>query len=934
MAEKITLDASQFLTALDAIDANLKQVEGSMGDVQKASKKVFAPEGNGALQHAKEIEKLQSEYKQLKDAAATLKTALKNAYDPRAIDEYAKALKTAESGLKKMEQAGAAVGANLKKVGKEGSLAGQLVAESFGAITKAAVILAVIDQVVKLSKYSVELSENTKLAAKQFEGFTKNADKAKGIVADLTAFSQKKLLPTDEVFQAGRGLLAFGESASNLTPVLSRIADISAATGKNFNELTTIYGKARTSGVLYAEDINQLVDAGIPIISEFAKQLGVSESEVKKLASEGKISFEELQLAFFNLTKEGAKFAGQAEAQSETLKGAWAKAVAVVTPALNTIGGAISYVLRTALEGFTGVAQAIGNLFSDTPTAKIEVDYSGRDKYEQAREDVYEQERLEKEAAKKRKELAAANAKELASIERDKTKLRIEAMKEGEAKEIAQENFRFKELKAALRKYHLDTSEAEMQHSDNLFSIRTKYFLERYAKEQDAIEREKELIKEGYDELAAAEAEGAKTRLDALKVNEKARKDAAELDSAYFEQAILASNEVFYAKKRSDQEVEAYERKVADMRKVFQLTQQQEELQRTLDFNTELSTAEKATLQLRIKNLQTEIGQINSGLGSKQKDGKPQSIWQLLGISNDPNDEKLLDEAVGRVIDGIKMVTDARKQAADEERAVADERVSRAEQDLDREIQLAELGFATNVTLKQKELADARKVQAQKIQEQRKAARQQALIDAALQTGSLVTAGAQMFKAHAGIPFAGVGIAIGFIALMLSTFAKLKANSKNAATFAEGGEATVDGNSIIVGPSHAGGGVGIEAEGGEFITSDGKRLSIVKKKMTAKYFDLLSAVNKDDRAAIMRHALDLQPGPSYTVDQGKTLRAIGQDETTVRRREQEKAKEARQDETNNLLKKILAESQKNNEPRGERSPDGKTVKKGNVTKYY
>ena len=74
---------------------------------------------------------------------------------------------------------------------------------------------------------------------------------------------------------------------------------------------------------MYAEDINQLVDAGIPIIREFAKQLGVSESQVKKLASEGKISFEELQLAFFNLSKEGSQFSKLAAEQANTLPNIW-----------------------------------------------------------------------------------------------------------------------------------------------------------------------------------------------------------------------------------------------------------------------------------------------------------------------------------------------------------------------------------------------------------------------------------------------------------------------------------------------------------------------------------------------------------------------------------------------------------------------------------
>lgn len=76
--------------------------------------------------------------------------------------------------------------------------------------------------------------------------------------------------------------------------------------------------------------------------------------------------------------------------------------------------------------------------------------------------------------------------------------------------------------------------------------------------------------------------------------------------------------------------------------------------------------------------------------------------------------------------------------------------------------------------------------------------------------------------------------------------------------FRQGGEIAVK-NGVLVGPSHEGGGIPIEAEGGEFTTTDGKRLSIVNKKMTDRHFDLLQAINKDDRRAIARHALALSP---------------------------------------------------------------------------
>ena len=70
--------------------------------------------------------------------------------------------------------------------------------------------------------------------------------------------------------------------------------------------------------------------------------MGVSNDQVKKLGSEGKISLEELQLAMFNLTAEGGKFADQAKLGAESIGGAWTKLLATIQPATSKIGGFFS----------------------------------------------------------------------------------------------------------------------------------------------------------------------------------------------------------------------------------------------------------------------------------------------------------------------------------------------------------------------------------------------------------------------------------------------------------------------------------------------------------------------------------------------------------------------------------------------------------------
>jgi tape measure domain-containing protein len=509
---KAVFDDSDALRFLDNIEKKLGSVGAEADDLKSTLHAAFneiksdAKVTGDALGSAFQIgtaqgltdalKNLQKEYSDLRNASNTLKTSLKSATDPTLVKLYARGIADLEVGMKRLETAGGAAGVNLKKLNESAGTGKQVFEGLFGAIGKTALILGAIEAVRKFVSYAVELSTQITAAKRSIEAFTGSAEEANKIVNSLVATGQKNFIPTDQILKAGKALLAFGENADDLPGVLTRIANVSAATGKNFGELTTIYGKARAAGVLYAEDINQLVDAGIPIIGEFAKQLGVSGAEVKKLASEGKISFEELQLAMFNLTAQGGKFADQAAVQSESIGGAWNKLVATVTPAINTIGTAFSSIVQSGINKLNGLLEFASDVAKRIANGDdyINVSNAGREKADQDasraqfEKDIDERIRLEKEAADKRNVVVKKSAGELAKAERDREALRISAMKDGLDKELAQEDFRFKELVKQLKKYHLDTSDAEAQHNDNIRDIRLNDIDRQYADIQKSLE--------------------------------------------------------------------------------------------------------------------------------------------------------------------------------------------------------------------------------------------------------------------------------------------------------------------------------------------------------------------------------------------------------------------------------------------------------------
>ncbi len=160
--------------------------------------------------------------------------------------------------------------------------------------------------------------EQTKVA---FTTLIGDAAKAEQTLAKLRKLGAETPFEFPELADAGRKLIAFGESADTVPETLRRIGDVSAGIQAPIGEIAEIYGKARVQGRLFAEDINQLTGRGVPIIGELAKQFGVNESQVRKLVETGQVGFPQIEKAFINMTSQGGKFAGMMETQSKTTKG-------------------------------------------------------------------------------------------------------------------------------------------------------------------------------------------------------------------------------------------------------------------------------------------------------------------------------------------------------------------------------------------------------------------------------------------------------------------------------------------------------------------------------------------------------------------------------------------------------------------------------------
>lgn len=242
-----------------------------------------------------------------------------------------------------------------------GGLMGQGVMTGLGRVAGPAAIAGLIGAGLKMAADRAAANSVMQVRAEVLVG---NKEDARRLLDDLRELGARTPLEFPDLAAAGQQLVAFGESAAQVPETLRRIGDVATGVNAPLGEIAEIYGKARVQNQLFAEDINQLTGRGIPVIQEFARILGRPEAEIKKLASEGRITFPLLEAAFINLTKEGGKFGGMMDRISQESSGKWSTVKDDLNAIVGSIGKPIDAAQNWGLTKVLSITGSIKELFS------------------------------------------------------------------------------------------------------------------------------------------------------------------------------------------------------------------------------------------------------------------------------------------------------------------------------------------------------------------------------------------------------------------------------------------------------------------------------------------------------------------------------------------------------------------------------------------
>ena len=170
-----------------------------------------------------------------------------------------------------------------------------------------------------------------------------------GLGADVEAIEAAAMKAVDGTAygfdEAARAASQFYASnvrdAGEMEKALTAISGVAAMTSSEYSDIARIFTTVAGNGRLMASELNSFASRGLNVAATLAEAQGITEEELRKRVSEGKISFEEFYTAMNEAYGEHAKKAG------ETFSGALANAKAP----LSRIGADVAAVYLQAMTG-------------------------------------------------------------------------------------------------------------------------------------------------------------------------------------------------------------------------------------------------------------------------------------------------------------------------------------------------------------------------------------------------------------------------------------------------------------------------------------------------------------------------------------------------------------------------------------------------------
>jgi Tape measure protein len=203
-----------------------------------------------------------------------------------------------------------------------------------------------------------------------------NQEKATKTIKELQVIARTTPYAFPELIETTKNLIAFGVGTDKAVDVVQKLGDIAQGDKTKLKNLGLLYGKIASQDFVSAGNVNSATKFGITI-SDIASELGITNKELTKLKSSGKlskeqiVSYEEFDQVITELTTNTGRFKDASINASKTLGGLFSNIPDIFGNILDDLLGVSQGVDRTG-----GAFKILKNVVTDFNNSFLGTDFT------------------------------------------------------------------------------------------------------------------------------------------------------------------------------------------------------------------------------------------------------------------------------------------------------------------------------------------------------------------------------------------------------------------------------------------------------------------------------------------------------------------------------------------------------------------------------
>lgn len=359
--QKAAVEAMRYMKM--ELDEQRKTDEQRAQSAEKAAQRKAAADKRAAKEVADLANAQRSTPQGALDYSKNAKSLQQNVQAIEYLKKARLSLNTTDANYKSMlEQINQAIAKHNQALTEAGVKSQQLATrhrnlmDTAGQLSRQLALLFSVSQIEGFISKLAKVRGEFELQQRSLQAILQNKSQADQIFNKTVQLAVKSPFQIKELVTFTKQLAAYRIESDKLYDTTKRLADVSAGLGVDMGRLILAYGQVKAAAYLRGTEVRQFTEAGINMYGELQKlfktrdQADYTTAQIVDMISKRKVTFEDVEQVFENLTSKEGIFYNMQEIQSETLQGKISNLKDSIDVMLNSIGKANEDTLKGSID--------------------------------------------------------------------------------------------------------------------------------------------------------------------------------------------------------------------------------------------------------------------------------------------------------------------------------------------------------------------------------------------------------------------------------------------------------------------------------------------------------------------------------------------------------------------------------------------------------